>query len=245
MANTNTRSHRTAPNGAARTTGTRIAGGTTTIELVLSGTRSLLMSDTRSVSSVPQLDGSSISPEWRVARAIGTALIVCTAMILLYGYAPEPVDFHLPSLIPLCLFFFAVYLVIIIALLRRVRDRKHLTYPGMMLLTVLLVFFVLSFSWLYRALESVNSGTFSEPFTDVSAIYFTIAVLSTVGFGDIRPLDDLSRAVVTIQMVLGVGLLAAAIGMVSRKTDRVIKELNPNPEPGAGSGAVPRKNEPG
>ncbi len=146
-------------------------------------------------------------------------------MILLYGYAPEPVDVHLPSMIALCIAFLVIYLIIVGALLRRVRQRRHLTFAGMILLIVLVVFFVLSFSWLYRVLESINPASFSEPFTDVSAIYFTIAVLSTVGFGDIRPLDDLSRAVVTIQMVLGVGLLAAAISMVSRKTDRVIKEL--------------------
>lgn len=171
---------------------------------------------------------SSHGPGWHIARALTTALLLCIAMVLIYGYAPEPADFHLPSLIPLIVFFIAVYVVIIVLLLRRVRMRQHLTFPGMMLLTVLVVFFILSFSWFYRALESINPGSFSEPFTDVSAVYFTIAVLSTVGFGDIRPLDDLSRAVVTIQMALGVGLLAAAINMVARKTDRVIREL---PEP--------------
>ncbi|MDA9913000.1 potassium channel family protein [Candidatus Nanopelagicales bacterium] len=168
-------------------------------------------------------------PGWRLTRDLGAASVICVGMVLLYGYAPEPVDLHLPSIIPLCIGFLVIYLVITGALLRRIRDRRHLTFAGMLLLIVLVVFFVLSFSWLYRVLESVDPASFSEPFTDVSAIYFTIAVLSTVGFGDIRPLDDLSRALVTIQMVLGVGLLAASISMVSRKTDRVIKELAEDP----------------
>jgi hypothetical protein len=45
----------------------------------------------------------------------------------------------------------------------------------------------------------------------VSAFYFTVTILSTVGFGDIAADSDLARLLVTVQMLLDLTLLAVVV----------------------------------
>ena len=52
-----------------------------------------------------------------------------------------------------------------------------------------------------------HSGYFSEPLTRTSALYFSVTVFSTVGFGDITAKTDAARLVVTAQMLLDLLLL--------------------------------------
>ena len=83
-----------------------------------------------------------------------------------------------------------------------------------------------------------NPGAFTEPMDRTDAIYFTVTVFATVGFGDIAPVTTSARVVVTLQMVgdllvLGV-LLQAIVGAVklgscpaAERTCRVIALLRP------------------
>lgn len=56
--------------------------------------------------------------------------------------------------------------------------------------------------------------SFAEPMDKIGAMYFTVTVFSTVGFGDITARTDLARTLVTIQMLFNlvvIGLAAKAI----------------------------------
>ena len=56
-----------------------------------------------------------------------------------------------------------------------------------------------------------TAGYFSEPLTRSSALYFSVTVFSTVGFGDITAKTDPARLVVTGQMLLDVILLGFGV----------------------------------
>lgn len=54
-------------------------------------------------------------------------------------------------------------------------------------------------------------ASFSEPLSRTDALYFTVTVFATVGFGDIVPLSPTARVLTTLQMVADlvlVGLIA-------------------------------------
>ena len=76
--------------------------------------------------------------------------------------------------------------------------------------------FVIIFALVYVTMSETQSESFNEPVTRVGALYFTVAVFTTVGFGDIVARSDPARAVVTVQMVLDLvilgGLVRAIIG---------------------------------
>jgi voltage-gated potassium channel len=72
----------------------------------------------------------------------------------------------------------------------------------------LVVLFICLFALLYLSLAATDPDAFSEPLGRLDALYFTSSTFATVGFGDITPVNDTARAVVTVQMLLDLGVLA-------------------------------------
>jgi len=55
---------------------------------------------------------------------------------------------------------------------------------------------------------------FSSPLGHVNALYFTVTVFATVGFGDIVPVTGVSRLVTSVQMLLDLVVLGAVVRIV-------------------------------
>jgi len=74
--------------------------------------------------------------------------------------------------------------------------------------------FVLVFASTYLVLATSQPGAFTEPLNRTDALYFTMTVFSTVGFGDIAPRTETARLIATVQMVgnlVVLGLLGRVI----------------------------------
>jgi hypothetical protein len=102
-----------------------------------------------------------------------------------------------------------------LALRRHGRGAMFLMFLG----TVFLI--TLTFATFYWALSGRTVSAFTEPLSRGDAIYFAATVFTTTGFGDIRAVSDLARAVVTLQMFLGFAFVIGAIGLAlsSRAAD--------------------------
>ncbi|WUH99785.1 potassium channel family protein [Spirillospora sp. NBC_00431] len=61
--------------------------------------------------------------------------------------------------------------------------------------------FLVVFAACYCLMGHGNERDFSEPLTHLDALYFTITVFASVGFGDIVPRSQTARALTTVQMV--------------------------------------------
>jgi voltage-gated potassium channel len=86
--------------------------------------------------------------------------------------------------------------------------------------------YVVIFAATYFLIAGSGDANFAGPLTRTDALYFTVTVLSTVGFGDITAKSEMARLVVTAQMVanlilIGLGartlLGAAQLGLERRK----------------------------
>ena len=58
------------------------------------------------------------------------------------------------------------------------------------------------------------SGPDPRVVTHTDALYFSMTILSTVGFGDINATGQLARIVVSVQMLFDLVFVASAIGLV-------------------------------
>lgn len=76
-------------------------------------------------------------------------------------------------------------------------------------LGIISVVFVCVYATVYLMMDGVAHTTFSEPLDHVKALYMTVTILSTVGFGDIIPRTNPARIVVAVQMVLDLILIGA------------------------------------
>lgn len=73
---------------------------------------------------------------------------------------------------------------------------------------VLVPLFIALFSAIYLVMSTDGSGQFTESLDHLDALYFTVTILATVGFGDISAVSPGARAVVTVQMLLDIAIVA-------------------------------------
>jgi len=94
-------------------------------------------------------------------------------------------------------------------------------YPllrGVEALATSIPLFLLLFAATYVVLATISASSFSQPLSRSDALYFTVTVFATVGFGDITATTEVARLVVTGQMIadlivlgLGVRVLVSAV----------------------------------
>lgn len=80
------------------------------------------------------------------------------------------------------------------------------------------LFFVV-FATTYFVMDGSAPGTFNQQLSRLDALYFTVTVFATVGFGDIVAIAEPARAVVLVQMV---GDLVI-VGFVARAFVRAVE----------------------
>lgn len=84
--------------------------------------------------------------------------------------------------------------------------------------------FLLLFASAYVVMATISASNFSEPLTHTDALYFTVTVFATVGFGDITATTAAARLVVTGQMIIDLIILGLGarviLGAVSRGRQR-------------------------
>jgi voltage-gated potassium channel len=166
--------------------------------------------DTTATSFVPGIESYQRSILLRMsARAFAAA------GILLLIYFIVPIENHPHAGIGLRL---AVGLALFVAVLTLElglisRHAQPMLRAAVALATIIPLFLVL-FSWIYLTMARSNPASFATPLDRIGALYFTVTVFSTVGFGDITAKTDTARLVVTIQMISDMLVIAVILRLI-------------------------------
>ncbi|PXY25928.1 two pore domain potassium channel family protein [Prauserella sp. PE36] len=83
---------------------------------------------------------------------------------------------------------------------------------GVQTIAVSLPLLLVVFASVYVVISTEWPASFTERLDHSDALYFTVTVFATVGFGDIAPVSKLARLLTTAQMVVGL----VAVGVVAR-----------------------------
>src|SRR5580704_1351739 len=92
----------------------------------------------------------------------------------------------------------------------QVRAISGSRYPGLRALEALAVtvpLFLLLFASIYLVTATLSARSFSQPLNHTDALYFTVTVFATVGFGDITATAAVARLLVTGQMIIDLIIL--------------------------------------
>jgi glucan phosphoethanolaminetransferase (alkaline phosphatase superfamily) len=86
--------------------------------------------------------------------------------------------------------------------------------------------FLLIFSRVYLSNSLTDPAAFTLPLDHTTALYFTVTVFATVGFGDIVAQTNGMRLLVTLQMLLDLAALGAAIKLLTSAAQRGVERRN-------------------
>ncbi|MCW2722901.1 potassium channel family protein [Pseudonocardia sp.] len=107
---------------------------------------------------------------------------------------------------------------------------------------------LLSYASTYVLISEHHAGSFTENLGRTDALYYTVTVFATVGFGDIAPKSEMARVVTMTQMLVGlvaVGVIAKIVlgavqVAVQRRAEEVVADPSaasaPAPGPGPSDG---------
>jgi voltage-gated potassium channel Kch len=145
-------------------------------------------------------------------RALAADLALIAAATAGYFFVPVPGPMRVSSLATVFGCGVAALGVLIALAVRRLLTAGENARIRTLLL--LLVLTVLFFSWSDAAVGRLP-GQFAGLHTRIDGLYFTIATLATVGFGDVHATGQLARAAVTIQVIFNLIFLSTAAAMIT------------------------------
>jgi len=177
--------------------------------------------------TTPSTDGALPSP----LRLGAEAAAVVAGLTVGYYLLPDRRVVSIPAFLTL----FGAGLALIAGLgtyaVRRYRHSWGSPVVRVVALAASLYLAVLLFAVSYLLLERNQPGEFVGLHTHTDALYFTLSVVSTVGFGDVHATGQLARTLVSFQFVFNLGYLGVAVSLV-RSTGRPGPDKHQSTPPG-------------
>jgi voltage-gated potassium channel len=160
------------------------------------------------------MDSLTTGQRWRlIGRGLLRAAITAASLVALYYLLP--LDRRSDAYLVLGLSIGIAGLTGMIGW--QVRAIIRSDYPGIRAVQALAATtpaFLLLLAATYFILSTDDPSRFSERLSRSDALYFTVTIFSTVGFGDINPRGELARLVVTAQMLLNLVILGLGIQVI-------------------------------
>ena len=82
------------------------------------------------------------------------------------------------------------------------------------------------FASVYFLIAKAQTDSFSEAMTKTDAMYFTVTVFSTVGFGDITATSEVARTLVTVQMLFNLAVFGLVAKMIFGAVEMGLQRLS-------------------
>jgi ACR3 family arsenite efflux pump ArsB len=110
----------------------------------------------------------------------------------------------------------AIFITVLTLEIRSITRARHPMLRAGVAMAVVIPLFLVFFAWIYLNMSASDPGTFglAAGMSRMTALYFTVTVFSTVGFGDITPHTDLARLVTTIQMLADLAVIAVVVRLI-------------------------------
>ena len=146
-----------------------------------------------------------------LAAALLRALLTAIVLVALYYLLPLNDEWRLSSAIR-AVVGLALFVAVLIWQIQKVLSAEHPEIRAVEALALTLPLFLLMFATAYFLMSVHGSGAFSqEHLTRTDALYLTVTVFATVGFGDISPVSQAARVAVMFQMLLDLVILGVGI----------------------------------
>jgi voltage-gated potassium channel len=181
------------------------------------------------------MNGFRSSQAWTVTVAVVRAVLSASVLVALYYVLP--LDLRGSGLSMFARI--ALGTVLFLGLMTwNVKAITQSDNPGLRALEGLMVvvpLFILLFASAYYLMSDADGTQFTDTLSRSDALYFTVTIFSTVGFGDISPQSEAARLVTSGQMILDLIILGLGIRIILEAVQRGRSRLadEPSSDPAA------------
>lgn len=154
-----------------------------------------------------------------------TIRVVVTVVLLLVAYYQLPVrDGSLESDLPFLLLDLLVFAAIVGIQVPLILRAAHPLMRSVEALGLSICLYLIMFARLYLSMSVTNRSAFNLALDHSSALYFTVSVFATVGFGDIAAATNPVRLVVTVQMIMNLVMLGVVVRLLFSVGQRGVQQ---------------------
>jgi hypothetical protein len=178
---------------------------------------------TDSAGPQPDAPPEARAPARKIVQALLRALASTAVLVTIYYLLPLDHTARLAA-VTMLVIGLVLFIVLIAFQIRWIISSRYPVLRAVEALAISVPLFLLLFASTYVVLATISVSNFSQPMTHTNALYFTVTVFATVGFGDITAETQTARLLVTGQMIIDLiilGLGARVIfGAVTRGRQR-------------------------
>ncbi|MEP6561016.1 MAG: potassium channel family protein [Nakamurella sp.] len=168
-------------------------------------------------------------------RLVLRSLVV--AILLFIGYYTLPMNRPERAGLIVLVVGFAVLALVLSWQVRAIMGSPYPRLRAFETLTIGIPLLLIVFASAYYVIQNADVNSFTQPLSKTDALYFTITVFSTVGFGDITAKAELARILVSIQMMFDLAVFGFVAKMIFGAVEIALKRNTavaaPVVEPGA------------
>ncbi len=150
-------------------------------------------------------------------------------LVLLILYYELPVSHRNEGVAWRLLIGMGLFTLVFIHEMNSILRHEHPQKRAVIALAILLPLFIVVFAWIYLTLSRSDPSAFGEQLNRTGALYFTVTVFSTAGFGDITPKTDPARIAVMVQMVADLALIAVVVRFLFDVAAREVRRRTTGP----------------
>lgn len=168
--------------------------------------------------SPPPDDPPEASPKPpSVAKVARRAAMTCVGLLVFYFIVPVDTSDSTVTLVLRALLSLIVFVGLILAINFQVLRQVNEPEAPLVGLLAAVVGGALFFALVDYITAIHKPGEFVDLNTRLDALYFALATLATIGYGDVHAQGQYARAIVSVQMVFDVAILATAGSMLAKQ----------------------------
>lgn len=173
---------------------------------------------------------SRMGQDARMLRSI--AEVGGSALAALVVYFVIPLDRDVGVLLAAAILVGLLVLLVPMTMRNALRIERSATplRDALKALFTLLTLLVVGFATVHFAVATNVDDQLSGIETKIDSLYYTVTVISTVGFGDILATGQLARAIVTVQMIFDLLFIGLAVRLIGQVVAQRREDIQP-PKP--------------
>jgi hypothetical protein len=180
--------------------------------------------------------GSSMPTSRRDVWKLGLLMllrVVLSVSVLLLAYSLIPTKSSSGgSDLPWLFLELGVFGVVVGIQVPAIVQARHPVLRAVEAMAVLVPLYLLIFARIYLSNSLSDPSVFTQPLDNATALYFTVTVFATVGFGDIVANTNNMKLLVTLQMLLNLAVLGLVIRLLTSAARRGVARRGERPDLG-------------